>query len=315
MRLRATGCWSLAALMMATPAITAVPPRIVSVDPVRLSDGSAGGMALRLSFPDEPSSRLPVVILSHGNRLSRLDYQPIVQALARAGYLVVQPDHGDASDEGFAPATPQPADVWRSRITQLRWIATHLPIIERQVAALRGHVDSHRVAVVGHSFGGQTAALAMGADIVAPETGKIENLGIGDLRGAVLLAPPGDFDGLVPLWKQRAPYLRLDWRSMRGPVLVIAGDADTSTMTDQGAAWHEAPWRLSSPDGNKCLMRVAGGHYLGGIDSPLRAPAGDATPERRARVVEAIVAFMDKVMGRSGGASRWSALAPSVHCK
>src|SRR3546814_11102087 len=86
-----------------------------------LRDGSAKGMVVRLSFPSRGRD-LPVVILSHGNRLSREDYRPLVAALARAGYLVVQPDHADASIGGFAPPGPQPDDVWRTRIEQVRWI-------------------------------------------------------------------------------------------------------------------------------------------------------------------------------------------------
>src|SRR3546814_2927499 len=68
---------------------------------------------------------------------------------------------------------------------------------------------------------------------------------------------------------------------MRGPVLTINGGADMTPLTDRGPGWHDDPYKLGPVGRDMCLMVVAGaGHYLGGIDSPLRAPPGDATPER-----------------------------------
>ena len=45
--------------------------QIVSVDPV-VAPGSRDGPVMRITYPAE-GSRLPVIILSHGNRLSRMD--------------------------------------------------------------------------------------------------------------------------------------------------------------------------------------------------------------------------------------------------
>ncbi|MBB5708650.1 alpha/beta hydrolase family protein [Sphingopyxis panaciterrulae] len=306
----------LAAALAASPAATAQEAQVTTVDPVMLRDGSAKGMVVRLSFPSRGRD-LPVVILSHGNRLSREDYRPLVAALARAGYLVVQPDHADASIGGFAPPGPQPDDVWRTRIEQVRWIAAHPDVPVRGVAALRGRVDTSRIAIIGHSFGGHTAALAMGATIEEPDGGRLARHDAPSIRAAVLLAPPGDAAGLTEEWKRRAPYLKLDWTTMRGPVLTINGGADMTPLTDRGPGWHDDPYKLGPVGRDMCLMVVAGaGHYLGGIDSPLRPPAGDATPERRARVIGATIGFLNAKLGHGAdAAAAWSGIRAGLDCK
>lgn len=285
----------------------------ISLDPVSFADGTAGGLVTRISYPAK-GDNLPLVIFSHGNRLSRSDYQPLVIALVRAGYMVVQPDHADSTINGFAPAQSQPADVWRTRIDQLRWLAAHVRAIGK---ATGRHVDSSRIAVIGHSFGGHSAAAIMGMGIEYSDAGRPSHFSEPAVRAAILLAPPGHFDGLAPEWKMRASYLRTDWTTMRGPVLIINGGSDSTVLTDQGPHWHDDGYRGSPSGQSICLMVVEGaGHYLGGIDSPLRLPAGDATPERRSQVFDASIAFLDTKLGRKTAAARqWQGIAATLPCK
>jgi dienelactone hydrolase len=312
----AAGMIALVAVGASAGAADRRQPQAVTVDPVVLRDGSAGGTIVRVSFP-ATGHDLPLVILSHGNRLSRTDYQPLVTALVRDGYVVVQPDHGDAAIDGFVPAAPQPDDVWRTRIAQIRWIADHPQAVARLVPALRGRIDATQIAIVGHSFGGHTAALAMGATIVAPDNGRRMTYPAPAIRVAVLLAPPGHDAGLTPEWKRRAPYLKLDWTTMRGPVLTINGMADMTPLTDQGPGWHDDPYRLGPTRGTFCLVRLPQvGHYLGGIDTPLRLPTGDATPERQARVIGTMIAFLDAGLGRTTAAARdWQRRRADATCR
>lgn len=309
---------STAALLTAaaTPYAKPAAVRMVTVDPVMLDDGTPTRMAVRISYPDTGVT-VPLVILSHGNRLSRSDYQPLVAALVRDGYAVVQPDHGDASVDGFAPAAPQPDDVWRTRALQVRWLADYPGALAARLPALRGRIDRARIAVIGHSFGGQTAALAMGATIAEPGTGARRTYAATTVRAAVLLAPPGHDAGLTAEWKRRAPYLRLDWTTMRGPVLTVIGMEDRTPLTDQGPEWHADPYEKGPRRGDYCLIRLPGvGHYLGGIDGPLRLPAGDATPERQARVIGTTIAFLDDALGRrTAAAARWPVERREAACR
>ncbi|MET0250237.1 MAG: alpha/beta fold hydrolase [Sphingobium sp.] len=286
--------------------------QIVSVDPVARIVTGSDAPVMRISFPAKGRA-LPIVILSHGNRLSRGDYQPLVAALVRSGHVVIQPDHPDASQEGFAPSAPQPEDAWRTRVEQIRWVAAHVRRIADATPGLRGRIDPRRIALVGHSFGGHSVALAMGASV----TGQPNLPPIEGISAAVLLAPPGGYEGLTPEWKARAPYLRTDWRAMRGPMLIINGEKDAAALSDKGPGWHNDSFTQATAGQDICLMVVKdAGHYLGGIDSVLRPPAGDATPEKREMVLDAIVTFLgDRLDSRADARTRWASERAGLACK
>src|SRR3546814_13535636 len=129
----------------------------------------------------------------------------------------------------------------------------------------------------------------MGATIEEPDGGRLARHDAPSIRAAVLLAPPGDAAGLTEDWKRRAPYLKLDWTTMRGPVLTINGGADMTPLTDRGPGWHDDPYKPGPVGRDVCLLVVAGGgRDLGGTASPLRAPPGRRRPGAGARGVRAL---------------------------
>lgn len=284
-------------------------PVIVSTDPVMVQ-GPRGPIVMRITAP-QSGAHLPVLVFAHGAALGRSDYRPLVEGIARAGYVVVQPDFPDASADGIPPAG-WPAGTWRIRYDTLAWIGTHLPTVIKSVPGLERRVDFSRTAVAGHSFGGHSAALAMGARV----EGMTAEAAL-PYRAAVLLSAPGNWDGLSATWKTRAPYLKVDWSQMRGPVLMANGTADTGPMSDLGAIWHDDGFERASAGHDICLMHVEGaGHYLGGIDSALRPPTGDTTAARRAAVLDTSVAFLDHALNRSTTAARaWADVRKGLTCK
>lgn len=295
----------------------ALPNRIATLDPVIVADGEPAGLTLRISYPPT-GRRLPVVILSHGFHLSREDYQPLVRSLVEAGFVVMQPDHPDASVDGFPPPGPGDPDSWRKRVAQVRWIAGHIDTATRLVPGLGARIDARRIAVVGHSFGGHTAELTMGATVVDPANGKSMRYDEPNIAAAVLLSPPGPEDGLTDDWKRLSPYLKVDWTTMRGPVLTIVGGSDNVWGLPQGSAWLTEGYRRSPAGRGICLMTITGaGHYLGGIDGPLRLPAGDVMPERLARVRAAMIAFLRASLypGDVIKLEPWVAVRSGLTCK
>ncbi len=291
------------ALLAAAVAVAATAPApLVTIDPVVIpAAGKDRDLVVRVTAPVAPTGRLPVILFSHGSGLSRMDYAQIVDWWARHGYVVLQPDHEDAAVEGFPRTSPAPADLWRTRIVDMRRLAGALDRVEAQVPGLRGHLDHDRLLAVGHSFGGHTIAALMGARVWNATERRFESFADPRIRGAVLLSPPGSGgQDLNAAFRERAAFLNVDLGALRGPLLVIVGAMDDSkVMTSRDADWHADVYRKSGTTG-ACLLTLSGAHhYLGGIVDPKRVGVEDADPARLQLVREASLAlFEDALAGR-----------------
>jgi dienelactone hydrolase len=269
------------------------------------ADSQGRALLVRVSAPAAIRGRLPIILFSHGSALSRSTYEPLASWWAQHGYVVLQPDHEDAPIDGFAPAAAPSADLWRTRISDLRRLADDLGVIEAQVPALRGHLDRTRLLAAGHSFGGHTVAALMGMKVWNGTA--FEDFSDRRIKGAVLMSPPGSGgDDLNPAFRSRVGFLTVDLKALRGPLLVIVGSSDDSkVMTMRDAGWHADIYRRSTATG-MCLITMTGArHYLGGIVDPKRPGVEDADPNRLALVRDASLAlFADALSGRAPTANR-----------
>ena len=102
-------------------------------------------------------TRLPTLLLSHGNGGSARMMGWLGTALARAGYLVIAVDH--PGNNGADPMTLPGSVLSWLRADDLR---TALTAVQAD-PVLGAHVDRGRLGVVGFSAGGYTALLAAGA--------------------------------------------------------------------------------------------------------------------------------------------------------
>lgn len=164
----------------------------------------------------------------------------------------------------------------------MRRILDRLDVIEAAVPQLLGRLDPSKVAVAGHSMGGHTASLLLGARLTDPHDGTEVNLAEPRIKAGVLLAAPGrGGDALTPSTAENYPFFSTtDFSEMTTPTLVVAGDKDTSAhLTVQGADWHTDPYFLS-PGPKSLLTLFDAEHGLGGISGYDVAETTDENPER-----------------------------------
>ncbi|PSK91859.1 chlorophyllase-like protein [Murinocardiopsis flavida] len=275
------------------------PTPVLSVAPVVLpAPDRAVDLELRVTVP-VTGSALPIILLSHGqgpsNHLSSLNgYAPLAGFWAAHGFAVIQPTHLSSATLSLAPDTPGAPMYWRSRAEDMTHILDRLDEIEAAVPQLPGRLDRSRVAVAGHSMGGHTASLLLGARLTDPHDGTEVDLAEPRITAGVLLATTGrGGDALTGFVAENYPFLMTgDFAAMTTPALVVAGDKDASAhLTVRGPDWHTDPYVLAP--GPKALLTLFGAeHGLGGISGYDVAETTDENPERVAAVQRLTWAYL-----------------------
>lgn len=276
------------------------PVPVMSFSPVVLSvPGRPVPLQVRVSAP-ATGTGLPVILLSHGhgpsNNLSSLNgYAPLANFWAAHGFVVVQPTHLTSRTLSHLVAdAPGAPDFWRSRAEDMTHILDRLDMIERTVPQLAGRIDPTKIALAGHSLGGFTAALLLGAGLNDPDTGNVVHLAEPRIKAGTLLAAPGRggdvFNG--PMAEQWPIIGAIDFSTMTAPTLVVAGDKDDPRhFTDMGPDWHTDPYTLAP--GPKTLLTLFGAeHGLGGIAGYDAAETTDENPEQVAALAQLTAAYL-----------------------
>ncbi|TWP52039.1 alpha/beta fold hydrolase [Lentzea tibetensis] len=298
------------------------PTPVLSVSPVVLpAPGRSVDLQVRVSAP-VTGSGLPIILLSHGqgysNHLSSLNgYAPLVNFWAAHGFVVIQPTHLSSTTLSLSPDDPEAPLYWRSRAQDMTRILDRLDDIEAAVPQLLGRLDRSRVAVAGHSMGGHTASLLLGARLTDPHDGTVVNLAEPRIKAGVLLAAPGRGGDAVTdfVAENYAFFVSTDFSAMSTPALVVAGDKDTSThLTVRGAEWHTDPYFLS-PGPKTLLTLFDAEHGLGGVSGYDVAETTDENPERVAAVQRLTWAYLRTELypGDSAWPSTRDALTAGPH--
>ncbi|TQS73915.1 dienelactone hydrolase [Rhodobacteraceae bacterium] len=242
---------------------TPEPDLTVAYTPIRLPMPQRQPLELRLTAP-AAGTNLPIVILSHGfgpsNYIPSKDgYAPLVQFWAERGVAVLQPTHASSRVGGLAPDLPNGPFFWRERVAEMRAVLDQLAEVERQAPAVAGRLDHDRIAVAGHSFGGFTCSLLLGARL------HDEDFSDPRIRAGLLLASPGRGGAdLTPENAARFPFFDVDFSGISTPMLVVCGSDDDPRFTPRGPEWHADPFH--DAPGADALLTINGvGHGLGGI--------------------------------------------------
>ncbi|MFH8974344.1 alpha/beta hydrolase family protein [Streptomyces sp. NPDC017890] len=275
------------------------PAPVLSVAPVVLpAPGRAVDLEVRVCAP-VTGSGLPVILLSHGqgysNHLSSLNgYAPLAHHWAAHGFVVIQPTHLSSRTLRLDPTTPGAPLFWRSRAEDMTRVLDQLDALEAAVPQLLGRLDRSRVAVAGHSMGGHTASLLLGARLTDPDDGREVDLTEPRIKAGVLLAAPGrGGDALSQSAAENLSFfLTTDFSRMTTPALVVAGDQDDSAhLTVRGPEWHADPYFLA-PAPKSLLTLFDAEHGLGGVAGYDAAETTDENPERVAAVQRLTCAYL-----------------------
>ncbi|WP_274425219.1 alpha/beta hydrolase family protein [Chelativorans sp. YIM 93263] len=267
-------------------------PAVISIAPIGLPSPRRGvDLQVRVSAPIAGDA-LPVIIFSHGNGQSLYAYGPLADYWAAHGFVVIQPTHLDSRMLGLAPDDPRRPQFWRFREEDLATNLDGLDRIESEAPLIRGRLDRSRIAVAGHSWGGQTASTLLGATHPDPDDGSVVNRKDARIKAGVLLATPGNGgEDLSEFAARSLPFMHPDFSDMTTPTLVVVGDADKGGLTTRGPDWWRDAYDLSpSP---KALFTVYGGeHALGGIPGYEACETTDERPQRVAAIQLLSTAFL-----------------------
>lgn len=297
------------------PISTATPT--IAITPITLpSPSRVVPLQVRLTVPTTGSS-LPIILLSHGhgasNNLSSLNgYGPLANFWAAHGFAVIQPTHLSSRMLSLPGETPGAPLFWRERVNDMKTILDHLDEVEKAAPFVEGRLDRERIAVAGHSLGGNTASLLLGMRLTDAESGEVVDFSEPRIKTGVLIAVPGDGgDSLSENGNRLLSFHRqVSFKEMTTPSLVIVGDDDDSAhLTVKGWKWHVDPYRLSP--GPKSLLTLFGGDHCLGISGYDTNETKNESPERVAAIQRLTVAYLRDVLYDTG--SSWKSAIDALH--
>ncbi|MFB5759999.1 alpha/beta hydrolase family protein [Paenibacillus medicaginis] len=273
------------------------PTQVISVKPIVLSaPGRGEELQVRVSAP-VTGSELPIIVFSHGFGSSLDGYAPLVDFWAAHGFVVIQPTHLDSRTLSLAPEDPRTPLIWRFRVEDMKHILDQLDLIEASVPGLSGRLDRGRIAAAGHSFGGQTVGMLLGARVLDANGEPGEALSDSRIKAGVLLATTGKGGAdLTPFAAEHFPFMNPSFAELTTPTLVVAGDHDQSHLSTRGPDWFADPYFLS-PGSTDLLTLFGGEHILGGISGYNVKETTDESPERVALIQRLTWAYLHTALG------------------
>jgi len=295
---------------MPTP-ISEVPAShpVISVRPVTFAvPGRGDDLQVRISAP-AAGTDLPVILFAHGFGGSMNSYDPLVDHWTANGFVVVQPTFLDSTTLDLTPADPRYPAIWQWRVDDLALIIDELDTVIAAVPGLVGRVATERLAVAGHSWGGQSVGMLLGARVVGADGLPGEDRTDSRVKAGVLLATTGiGGDDLSDFAKQDFAFMSPDFTQLELPTLVVAGDKDQSLLSTRGPDWFTDVYTLS-PGAQHLVTLFGGEHSLGGIHAYGSSSTTDESPGRVDLVRRSTTAFLRSALGVDSSA--WADLAES----
>jgi predicted dienelactone hydrolase len=298
------------------------PRQTISINPVVLAvENRPIPLELRITAP-VTGTNLPVVLLSHGHGPSlylpsKDGYGPLVKFYAEHGFVVIQPTHLNSKVAGLPANASGGPLFWRSRVEDMTAIIDQLEGIEAAVPSIAGRIDCSRIAVIGHSLGGQTAGVLLGARLTDPNDPNAQNVDMREPRiaaGIMLTAPGNGGTSLSEMAASRYSFFNPDFSHLTTQALVVVGEEDASAhLTVRGPAWHADAF-YDSPGADALLTVIGGKHGLGGIAGYDAKETDDEDPERMEIALRMTWAYLRSALYEGDDAWSVATQALVAHC-
>ena len=194
----------------------------------------------------------------------------------------------------------------------MKTILDHLDAVEKAAPFVQGRMDHERIAIAGHSLGGNTASLLLGMRAIDPESGEQVDFKEPRIKAGILVAVPGDGgDSLSEHGKKLLNFAsQVSFKEMTTPALVVVGNDDESAhLTVKGWKWHTDSYYLS--DGPKSLLTLFGGDHCLGISGYDTNETKNESPERVAAIQRLTAAYLRDVL--YDGDSVWKSATDELH--
>jgi alpha-beta hydrolase superfamily lysophospholipase len=189
----------------------------------------------------------PLVVFAHGYNVTPLTYHDLLHHLAQSGFVVAAPSFPLETEGG-----PLDENDLRNEPADMRFVITHvLAASSAASGVLSGMVDPARIAVVGHSDGGE-AALAVGF-LAGDEDNRIGPI--------VAMAAQAILNGD-----------HVSAAAVAHPLLVVQGTADTINPPARGDQVY-----ASAPSPKAYLRLLGAGHLPPVADDNQWRPIVEAT--------------------------------------
>jgi dienelactone hydrolase len=183
------------------PASVSLFPRDLMAHYDRIDTHGANNVAL-----SDSEDKWPVVLFTPGYGAPRAFYTVLATGLASRGYVVLAIDHpyesavtelADGSiatmRETHSDDDPKQIHFMRGRtdlrIEDIRFVIDQLNRTDAMGPRLAGRLDADRIAAIGHSLGGATAAIAMDVDHRIRAAANIDGTLYGDIPGEKIERP------------------------------------------------------------------------------------------------------------------------------
>ena len=130
------------------------------------------------AFEDPPAAEgpHPLIIWSHGRSGTRMVYGMVCEGLAARGYVVISADHpGDTLADWLLGTAVDDATNETQRVADMRFVLD-AALRARPGLDLAAAIDTSRIAVAGHSYGGFTALALAGSDPSDPRVRAVAGL-------------------------------------------------------------------------------------------------------------------------------------------